>query len=78
MGEYLLYVRYAISGLAVYEVKTDDIFHIIGKAHYYSPERINWFQFVEDTPSRREFWAQQGRAIERAPHKWHKGGKCDE
>lgn len=70
MKKYLLYVRYSLSGLAVYAVKTDDIFHVSGRAHYCSDEHIKTFYFVEDTPVRREFWKEQNVEIRECPEKW--------
>ena len=37
--KYLLYVKYNLSGFAVYEVETDDIFHVMGRAMYCSDEK---------------------------------------
>lgn len=70
MKKYLLYVRYSLSGLSVYSVETDDIFHVIGKMHYCSTELIKFFSFVEDTQSRREFWKEQNVEIRECPEKW--------
>lgn len=72
MKKYLLYVRYSLSGLSVYFVETDDIFHVIGKAHYCSDELIKFFNFVEDAPVRREFWKEQNVEIRECPKKWLK------
>lgn len=72
MKKYLLYVRYSLSGFSVYSVETDDIFHVIGKAHYCSDELIKFLSFVEDTPVRREFWKEQSVEIRECPKKWLK------
>ena len=70
MKKYLLYVRYSLSGLAVYAVETDDIFHVIGRAHYCSDELIKTFQFVEDEQFRRDFWKEQNVKLRECPKKW--------
>lgn len=70
MKNYLIYVRYSLSGVAVYEVETDDIYHVIGKMYYYSPERIDYFEFMEYTHFRRNFWEDQNVEIRKAPNKW--------
>lgn len=72
MKKYLIYVRYDISGNAVYEVETDDIFHVIGRMHYYSMERIDYFQFVDDEQFRRDYWKEQNVKIIKCPKKWLK------
>lgn len=49
MKKYLLAVRYALSGLRVYEVETDNIYRIIGKMICTSIEhivRIDYSQFT--------------------------------
>lgn len=68
--KYLLYIRYSLSGLSVYEAETEDIFHVIGKAHYCAPEQITWFQFVKDEQFRRDFWKDHGHTIKKVPDKW--------
>lgn len=70
--KYLLYIKHSMSDLDIYEVKTRDIFHVIGKAHYYSTEQIVWFQFVKFTKIRREFWELNGQTIKKVPVKWLK------
>lgn len=70
MKKYLIYVIYSLSGRAVYEVETSDIFHVIGKMHYYAPERIDYFQFVEDIQFRRNFWKENNVKIREVPDKW--------
>lgn len=70
MKKYLIYVRYNLSGNAVYEVETDDIFHVIGRMHYCSLERIDYFQFVTDEQFRRDFWKEQNVKIRKCSKKW--------
>lgn len=68
--KYLLYVKYNLSGLVVYEVETDDIFHVMGRAMYCADEKIDRFTFVEDTQFRREFWASENKKIRECPFTW--------
>lgn len=70
--KYLIYARYSLSGFSVYSVETDDIFHVIGKMHYYSSELIKYFTFTEDEPRRREFWKEENIEIRECPRKWVK------
>lgn len=70
MKKYLIYVRQSLSGLTVYEVETSDIFHVIGKMFYCASERIDYFQFVEDTQVRRNFWKENNKKIREVPDKW--------
>lgn len=68
--KYLLYVQYNLSGFAVYEIEADDIFHVMGRAMYCSDEKIDRFDFVEDTQFRREYWKEQNMKIQKCPFKW--------
>ena len=70
MKKYLIYVTYNLNGNVVYEVETDDIFHVIGRMHYCSIERIDYSQFVTDEPFRREYWKEQNVKIRECPKKW--------
>lgn len=51
-------------------METNDIFHVIGRMHYCSPERIDYFQFVEDSQFRRNFWEEENIKISEVPTKW--------
>lgn len=68
--KYLIYAKYNLSGNCIYEVETDDIFHVIGRMHYCAPERIDFFQFVEDAEFRRDYWKEEGVKIQKCPDKW--------
>lgn len=68
MKDYLLYVRkYSILTndylLYVYHCRTNDILHTIGEMHYRTLEHIERIDFVEDTPTRREYWISKDKTI---------------
>lgn len=63
MKEYLVKVRYALSGLFVYKVKTDNIYRIIGKIHCTSIERIDRFDYSRFTLEKEQFWKDLGYKI---------------
>lgn len=72
MKDYLLYVRkYCILTndyeLYVYHCRTNDILHTIGEMHYRSLEHIKRIDFVEDTPTRRDYWQSKTKLI----FEWH-------
>lgn len=53
---YLIYVRYALSGLRIYKIETNDIYHIIGKLYCNSIERIERVDYNIYTENRYQFW----------------------
>lgn len=63
MKDYLVKVRYALSGLFVYKVKTDNIYRIIGKIHCTSIEHIDSFAYSKFTPENEQFWKDSGYEI---------------
>ena len=63
MKKYLLKVRYALSGLRVYEVETDNIYRIIGKIICTSMEHIVRIDFSKFTPERLQYWIDEGFKI---------------
>lgn len=63
MKKYLLKVRYALSGLRVYEVETDNIYRIIGKIICTSIEHIVRIDFSQFTPERLQYWIDEGFKI---------------
>ena len=63
MKEYLVKVRYALSGLFVYKVKTDNIYRIIGKIYCTSIEHIDRVDYSRFTPEREQFWKNEGYKI---------------
>ena len=63
MKEYLVKVRYALSGLVVYKVKTDNIYRIIGKIYCTSIEHIDRVDYSRCTPEREQFWEKEGYKI---------------
>lgn len=63
MKEYLVKVRYALSGLRVYKIKTDNIYRIIGKIHCTSIEHIERIDYSRHTPEREQYWIDEGFAI---------------
>lgn len=63
MKEYLVKVRYALSGLRVYKVKTDNIYRIVGKFYCTSIEHIEKIDYSRWTPEREKFWADEGYKI---------------
>lgn len=63
MTEYLVKVRYALSGLKVYRVKTDNIYRIIGKFYCASLENIDRIDYSRYTSEKEAFWISEGFAI---------------
>ncbi len=63
MKKYLLKVRYALSGLRVYEVETDNIYRIIGKIICTSMEHIVRIDFSQFTLERLQYWIDEGFKI---------------
>lgn len=63
MREYLVKARYALSGLVVYKVKTDNIYRIIGKIYCTSIEHIDRVDYSRCTPEREQFWEKEGYEI---------------
>lgn len=63
MKEYLVKVRYALSGLRVYKVKTDNIYRIVGKFYCTSLEHIERIDYSKWTPEREKFWVDEGYKI---------------
>lgn len=63
MKKYLLKVRYALSGLRVYEVETDNIYRIIGKIICTSMEHIVRIDFSQFTLEGLQYWIDEGFEI---------------
>lgn len=63
MKEYLVKVRYALSGLRVYRIKTDNIYRIVGKFVCTSLEHIERIDYSRYTPEREKFWIDEGFTI---------------
>ena len=63
MREYLVKVRYALSGLRVYRVRTDNIYRIVGKFYCTSIEKIDRIDYSIYTPEREQFWIDEGYEI---------------
>ena len=63
MKEYLVKVRYALSGLKVFKVKTDNIYRIVGKFYCTSIERIERIDYSRYTAEREQFWIDEGYKI---------------
>lgn len=63
MKKYLLKVRYALSGLRVYEVETDNIYRIIGKMVCTSMEHIERIDYSRFTLERLQYWIDEGFKI---------------
>ena len=63
MREYLVKVQYALSGLKVYRVKTDNIYRIIGKIYCNSLEHISRIDYSRYTSERKTFWISEGFEI---------------
>ena len=63
MREYLLKVRYELSGLRVYRVKTDNIYRIVGKFYCTSLEHISRIDYSRYTSEREAFWINKGFKI---------------
>ena len=63
MREYLVKVRYALSGLKVFKIKTDNIYQIIGKFYCTSIEHIERINYSRWTSEREKFWVDEGYKI---------------
>lgn len=63
MKEYLVKVKYALSGLRVYRVKTDNIYRVVGKFYCTSIEHIKRIDYSRLTPEREQFWVDEGFEI---------------
>lgn len=63
MKKYILKVRYALSGLRVYEVETDNIYRIIGKMICTSMEHIERIDYSRFTLERLQYWIDEGFKI---------------
>lgn len=63
MKEYLVKVRYALSGLRVFKVKTDNIYRVVGKFYCTSIEHIERIDYSRYTPEREQFWIDEGYKI---------------
>ena len=63
MKEYIVKVRYALSGLRVYKIKTDNIYRIVGKFYCTSIEHIERIDYSRHTPEREQFWVDNGYKI---------------
>lgn len=61
--EYLVKVRYTLSRLRVYRIKTDNIYRIVGKFYCTSIEHIERIDYSIYTPEREKFWADEGYKI---------------
>lgn len=67
---YLIYVRYALSGIQIYKIETNDIYHVIGKLYCNSIEQIQRINYNTYTETRREYWTTQGLSITTLSKKW--------
>ena len=63
MREYFVKVRYSLSGLKVFKIKTDNIYRIIGKFYCTSIENIERMDYSTYTPEREQFWINEGYEI---------------
>lgn len=63
MKEYIVKVRYALSGLRVYKIKTDNIYRIVGKFYCTSIEHIKRIDYSRHTLEREQFWVDNGYKI---------------
>ena len=63
MREYLVKVKYSLSGLKVFKIKTDNIYRIIGKFYCTSIENIERIDYSTYTPEREQFWVNEGYEI---------------
>ena len=63
MKEYLVIVRFALSGLFVYKVKTDNIYRIIGKFYCTSIECIDRIDYSKYDYKKAIFWKKEGYEI---------------
>lgn len=61
--EYLVRVRYALSGLKIYRVKTDNIYRIIGKFYCTSFERIKRIDYSRYNRGSKRYWENEGFEI---------------
>lgn len=61
--KYLVKVRYSLSGLRVYKVKTDNIYRIVGKIYSTSLEAIKRIDYSIYKPEREQFWIDNGYKI---------------
>ena len=61
--DYLIIVSYALTGLVIYKVKTDNIYRIIGKFYSTSIERIDRIDYSRYTPEKSAFWEKEGYKI---------------
>ena len=60
---WLLYCRYALTGLVIYRTTTEDLYNVIGYLHSTSLEHIDSIWYNEETPARVEFWRNEGKSI---------------
>lgn len=60
MREYIFKVRYELSGLRVYKVKTDNVYRIIGKIYCTTLEHINRIDYSRWSTEREAFWIDKG------------------
>lgn len=67
---YLIYVRYALSGTCIYKIKTNDIYHVIGKLYCKSIEQIECIIYNIYTETREEFWKTAGYSIITLTKEW--------
>lgn len=63
MKKWLLYVRYSLTGLVVYEVTTSDLYHDIGVLICTSIEHIQRIDYKEYNERSVNFWNEQGITI---------------
>lgn len=63
MKEYLVKVRYALSGHKIYRVKTDNIYRIIGKFYCTSLENIDRVDYSRYISEKEAFWISEGYKI---------------
>lgn len=63
MKEYLIKVRYALSGLRVFKIKTNNIYRVIGKFYCTSMEHIDRIDYSRYTVERENFWISSGYEI---------------
>lgn len=63
MREYLVKVKYSLSGLKVFKIKTDNIYRIIGKFYCTSIENIERIDYSTYTAEREQYWIDEGYEI---------------
>lgn len=63
MKTYLVKVRYALTGLLVYKVETEDLYHDVGKLVLRSIEKIEDIRYSDWTQEREDFWIENGYTI---------------